>query len=146
MIEAESKQSINLNGSAKPPSGRRKAPADGYPVWLVTTDEASHAALTPPAWPAEASRRINLSHLSSRPTKQGGLGDYCFIIYAEGHIEDELLADALRDLRSKQGTVKFLGWYPAAGAHARNAREHADGRWKAADDWVAQIRRRIIRD
>lgn len=93
-----------------------------------------------------AARRINLSHLSSRPTKQGGLGDYCFIIYAEGHIEDELLADALRDLRAKQGTVKFLGSYPAAGAHASNAREHADGRWKAAADWVAQIRRRIIRD
>jgi prephenate dehydratase len=93
-----------------------------------------------------AARRINLSHLSSRPTKQGGLGDYCFIIYAEGHIEDELLADALRDLRAKQGNVKFLGSYPAAGAHARNARENADGRWKAADDWVTQIRRRIIRD
>ncbi len=93
-----------------------------------------------------AARRINLSHLSSRPTKQGGLGDYCFIIYAEGHIEDELIADALRDLRAKQGTVKFLGSYPAAGAHASNAREHADGRWEAADDWVAQIRRRIVRD
>ena len=90
-----------------------------------------------------AARRINLSHLSSRPTKRGGLGDYCFVIYAEGHIADELLADALRDLRAKQGTVKFLGSYPAAGAHAHTAREHADGRWKAADDWVAEIRRRI---
>ena len=91
-----------------------------------------------------AARRINLSHLSSRPTKRGGLGDYCFVIYAEGHIEDELLADALRDLRAKQGTVKFLGSYPAAGAQAHTARERADGRWKAADDWVADIRRRII--
>lgn len=91
-----------------------------------------------------AARRINLSHLSSRPTKRGGLGDYCFIIYAEGHIEDELLADALRDLRAKQGTVKFLGSYPAAGAQAHTARAHADGRWKAADDWVAEIRRRIV--
>jgi prephenate dehydratase len=91
-----------------------------------------------------AARRINLSHLSSRPTKRGGLGDYCFVIYAEGHIEDELLADALRDLRAKQGTVKFLGSYPAAGAQAHTARAHADGRWKAADDWVAEIRRRIV--
>ena len=90
-----------------------------------------------------AARRINLSHLSSRPTKRGGLGDYCFVIYAEGHIDDELLADALRDLRAKQGTVKFLGSYPAAGAHAHTAREHADGRWKAADDWVADLRRRV---
>ena len=91
-----------------------------------------------------AARRINLSHLSSRPTKRGGLGDYCFIIYAEGHIEDELLADALRDLRAKQGSVKFLGSYPAAGVHAHSAREHADGRWKEADDWVTDLRRRIV--
>ena len=90
-----------------------------------------------------AARRINLSHLSSRPTKRGGLGDYCFVIYAEGHIEDELLADALRDLRAKQGTVKFLGSYPAAGAHAHTAREHADGRWKAADDWIRELRNRV---
>jgi prephenate dehydratase len=92
-----------------------------------------------------AARRINLSHLSSRPTKRGGLGDYCFIIYAEGHIEDELLADALRDLRAKQGEVKFLGSYPAAGAQATSARENADARWRDADDWVADIRRRITR-
>lgn len=87
-----------------------------------------------------AARRINLSHLSSRPTKRGGLGDYCFVIYAEGHIDDELLADALRDLRAKQGSVKFLGSYPAAGEQAHSAREHADGRWKEADDWVRALR------
>ena len=32
-----------------------------------------------------AARRINLSNLLSRPTKAGGLGDYCFVIYAEAH-------------------------------------------------------------
>jgi prephenate dehydratase len=91
-----------------------------------------------------AARRINLSHLSSRPTKRGGLGDYCFVIYAEGHIEDELLADALRDLRAKQGSVKFLGSYPAAGAQAHNAREHADARWREADDWVNNLLSRVV--
>jgi prephenate dehydratase len=90
-----------------------------------------------------AARRINLSHLSSRPTKLGGLGDYCFVIYAEGHIQDELLADALRELRAKQGAVKFLGSYPAAGAHAHNARQHADTRWKAADDWVLGLQKKV---
>ena len=90
-----------------------------------------------------AARRINLSHVSSRPTKRGGLGDYCFILYAEGHISDELVADALRDLRAKQGAVKFLGSYPAAGTEAPAAREHADARWKEADDWVEALRARI---
>jgi len=91
-----------------------------------------------------AARRINLSLLSSRPTKAGGLGDYCFIIYADGHIGDELMADVLRDLHTKQGGVKFLGSYPAAGEHAHNTREHADARWKDADDWVSDLRSQIL--
>ena len=90
-----------------------------------------------------AARRINLSNLLSRPTKDGGLGDYCFIVYADGHIADELLADAVRSLRAKQGKVKFLGSYPASGEHAHTAREHADARWREADDWVESIRRQI---
>ncbi len=90
-----------------------------------------------------AARRINLSHLSSRPTKTGGLGDYCFIMYADGHIEDELVADALRELHAKQGDVKFLGSYPAAGEHAHAVREHADARWQQADDWVSELRKGI---
>ena len=90
-----------------------------------------------------AARRINLSNLQSRPTKGGGLGDYCFIIYADGHVADELLADAMRSLRSKQGRVKFLGSYPAAGEHAHEAREHADARWREADDWIVDLRGQI---
>jgi prephenate dehydratase len=90
-----------------------------------------------------AARRINLSKLESRPTKAGGLGDYCFVIDADGHIADELMADALRALHAKQGDVKFLGSYPAAGAHAHSAREHADTRWREADDWMNDLRARI---
>lgn len=92
-----------------------------------------------------AARRINLSVLLSRPTKRGGLGDYCFIMYADGHIQDELMADALRDLHAKQGDVKFLGSYPASGKHAHTAREHADSRWREADDWMQELRSRITR-
>lgn len=90
-----------------------------------------------------AARRINLSNLLSRPTKDGGLGDYCFVVYADGHIADELIADAMRALRAKQGKVKFLGSYPAAGEHAPAARETADARWRDADDWVQGLRRGI---
>ncbi len=93
-----------------------------------------------------AARRINLSNLFSRPTKAGGLGDYCFIVYADGHVGDELLADTMRALHAKQGGVKFMGSYPAAGEHAVSAREHADARWREADDWVEEIRRQISGD
>jgi prephenate dehydratase len=92
-----------------------------------------------------AARRINLSNLLSRPTKDGGLGDYCFVIYAEAHVDDELMADTLRALHAKQSDVKFLGSYPAAGEHAHSAREHADARWRSADDWVTSLRGRITR-
>ena len=90
-----------------------------------------------------AARRINLSNLLSRPTKDGGLGDYCFVVYADGHIADELMADAMRALHAKQGNVKFLGSYPAAGEHASTAREHADARWREADDWMHHLRNDI---
>ncbi len=90
-----------------------------------------------------AARRINLSNLISRPTKRGGLGDYCFIVFAEGHVSDDLLADSMRALHAKQGGVKFFGSYPTSDAVAHDAREHADARWRQADDWIADLRTRI---
>ncbi|MGD9793043.1 MAG: prephenate dehydratase [Acidimicrobiia bacterium] len=91
-----------------------------------------------------AARRINLSKLESRPTKSGGLGDYCFVLDAVGHINDEIMADCLRSLKAKQGGVKFLGSYPAAGHSAESARAHADAAWAEADDWVESLRARVV--
>lgn len=87
-----------------------------------------------------AARRVNITNLLSRPTKDGGLGDYCFVMYLDGHIADELVADALRALHAKQGNVKFLGSYPAHSLHVHSTREHADVRWQQADDWIDQLR------
>ncbi|MGQ0825704.1 MAG: prephenate dehydratase [Actinomycetota bacterium] len=91
-----------------------------------------------------AARAINLTKLESRPTKRG-LGDYCFFIDVEGHVADELVADALRNLSAKQGDVKFLGSYPVGGpAEAGVARRRAHGRaWKHANTWVEQLRAQI---
>ena len=55
-----------------------------------------------------AARRLNLSNLISRPTKEGGLGDYCFIIFADGHVADDLVADAMRALHAKQAVGEVL--------------------------------------
>lgn len=90
-----------------------------------------------------AARRLNLSNLISRPTKEGGLGDYCFILFVEGHVADDLLADAMRALHAKQGAVKFFGSWPRADEGAHDARSHADERWRAADDWLAAVRAQI---
>lgn len=86
-----------------------------------------------------AARRINLSNLISRPTKDGGLGDYCFIVFAEGHVADDLVADAMRSLHAKQGAVKFFGSWPRADALGEEL-AHTDQRWQEADAWLTEIR------
>jgi prephenate dehydratase len=86
-----------------------------------------------------AARGINLTRLESRPTKRG-LGDYCFIIDLEGHIGDELVADALRDLKSKNEDVLFLGSYHAAGDHGPEVRRDAEAAWRDAAAWLDELR------
>jgi prephenate dehydratase len=89
-----------------------------------------------------AARAINLVKLESRPTKKS-LGDYCFIIDLEGHLADELVADCLRDVRSKVADIKFLGSYPAAGEHGPAVRREAEEAWRTADAWVQAQRARL---
>jgi prephenate dehydratase len=89
-----------------------------------------------------AARAINLTNLHSRPTKLG-LGDYCFLIELEGHLSDELVADCLRDLKSKQTDVKFLGSYPAASPHGESVRRDADANWRKANDWIGELRAQV---
>ena len=86
-----------------------------------------------------AARGINLTKLESRPTKRA-LGDYCFIIDLEGHVEDEVVADSLRTLKAELADVKFLGSYPAGGDHGPSVRRSADAAWRAADEWLQRVR------
>src|SRR5581483_6557304 len=88
-----------------------------------------------------AARAVNLTKLESRPTKQG-LGNYCFFMDCEGHIEDELVADVLRNLKSKHD-VRFLGSYPAAGSDAGARRRAAGKAWRAASGWVDDLRSKV---
>ena len=88
-----------------------------------------------------AARSINLTRLESRPTRKG-LGDYCFLIDAEGHIADEVLGDALRNIHMKQGNVKFFGSYPSA----YGTTEQQVGNREAmvnADRWLDGLRHQI---
>lgn len=89
-----------------------------------------------------AARRINLTKLESRPTKQG-LGHYCFLLDLEGHVADDVVADCLKALRTKHGDVKFLGSYPSAVADGESLRQETDDANRAADDWLTAIRDRI---
>ena len=57
-----------------------------------------------------------------------------------------MVADCLRELRSKQKDVKFLGSYPAAGEHLESARRDTDAAWRRADEWLADIRNLVQGD
>jgi prephenate dehydratase len=91
-----------------------------------------------------SARNINLTHLSSRTTKRS-LGEYCFFIDLEGHVDDEVVADCLRDLHAQLPDVKFLGSYPAAGEHGPAIRRDAEESWRRADEWIADLRRQVAR-
>lgn len=91
-----------------------------------------------------SARNLNLTKLESRPSKRG-LGEYCFIIDLEGHVDDEVVADCLRDLHATLPAVKFLGSYPAAGDHGPARRRDAEAAWQAADAWIGALRSRIRR-
>lgn len=91
-----------------------------------------------------SARNLNLTKLESRPTK-GGLGQYCFVIDLEGHVDDEVVADCLRDLHASLAGLKFLGSYPAAGEHGPARRRDAEASWRAADEWITNLRTRVNR-
>ena len=90
-----------------------------------------------------AARSIDLTKLESRPTKKA-LGDYCFLIDLDGHIGDELVADCLRDLKSKVADVKYLGSYPAAGDQGPARRAEAEAAWRDASIWIDGLRTQIV--
>jgi prephenate dehydratase len=92
-----------------------------------------------------AARAINLTKLESRPTKQS-LGDYCFFIDFEGHLDDEIVADCLRNLAAKQTQVKFLGSYPVAGDDGHVRRRAASKAWRDASVWLDGLRGQIRRE
>jgi len=86
-----------------------------------------------------ATRGINLSLLASRPMGDA-LGRYRFVIDADGHIEDERMADALLGLRRFSPKVIFLGSYPRADrAIVRYPDRYSDDVFIEARDWLRGV-------
>lgn len=87
-----------------------------------------------------ASRGVNLCRIESRPTKKS-LGDYCFSVDAEGHIDDSRMAEAMMGLHRVCRDVVFLGSYPRADLtesiilHGTSNEEYA-----AAATWLRRLR------
>ena len=60
-----------------------------------------------------ARHRINMTRIESRPSRSGKW-EYVFFIDIEGHVDDELVRQALADLDPLDGDVRVLGAYPVA--------------------------------
>lgn len=87
-----------------------------------------------------ASRGVNLCRIESRPTKQG-LGDYCFSIDAEGHVEDARMGEALMGLRRVCKDVVFLGSYARADqVEPRVPIGGRDADYARAASWLRSLR------
>jgi len=92
-----------------------------------------------------AARDLNLTKIESRPTKLG-LGDYCFVIELEGHLNDEVVGDCLKELHGKLASVKFLGSYPVFGERGAKEREQVAAARAEADAWLRTLRSRVRPD
>ncbi|MEP7192334.1 MAG: prephenate dehydratase [Actinomycetota bacterium] len=87
-----------------------------------------------------AARGINLTRIESRPNG-GKLGDYCFSIDCEGHVNDERVGETLMGLRRVCADVRFLGSYPRAdGVAAQVVQGTGDKEFLDARTWLRSLR------
>jgi prephenate dehydratase len=69
------------------------------------------------------------------------LGQYCFSIDAEGHINDEAMGAALMALRALCADIRYLGSYPKAHATASSERRAPrTGSGVDSATWLEQLR------
>lgn len=86
------------------------------------------------------SRGINMTRIESRPTG-AALGNYCFSIDCEGHIDDARMGEALMGLRRVCSDVRFLGSYERHDGVAPTIRPGtSDQEFNRASAWLARLR------
>ena len=120
--------------------GRIPEPSGYDRTSLVAFIGADHAGALLEVLTEFSVRGVNLTFIQSRPTG-AGLGDYHFIIDAEGHINDERVGEALMGLRRICADVRFLGSYPRADKIAPTTNRNAhDENFVEASEWLTNIR------
>lgn len=120
--------------------GRIPEPSGYDRTSLVAFIGADHAGALLEVLTEFSVRGVNLTFIQSRPTG-AGLGDYHFIIDAEGHINDERVGEALMGLRRICADVRFLGSYPRADKVAPTTNRNAhDENFVEASEWLTNVR------
>jgi prephenate dehydratase len=78
---------------------------------FVLTPPNDRAGILLAALEQLSGRGLNLSAIASRPLR-ARLGEYCFLLIVDAHLDDEPVAAAFEALRGDGFTVKVLGAYP----------------------------------
>jgi len=85
-------------------------------------------------------RGVNMTRIESRPTG-AALGNYCFSIDCEGHVDDARVGEALMGLRRVCADVRFLGSYERHDGIAPTVRAGtSDAEFADATSWLARLR------
>jgi prephenate dehydratase len=120
-------------GSPPPPTGRDKTS-------LVAFMRDDHPGALMEILDQLTMRGVNMTRIESRPTG-AALGNYCFSIDCEGHVEDARVGEALMGLRRVCADVRFLGSYERHDGIAPTIRAGtSDREFLDAAAWLARLR------
>ena len=87
-----------------------------YKTSVIVMDENDHPGFLGEVLLSFSSRKINLTSIMSRPTRQT-FGKYHFFIDFDGHVDDAAIASALAEIKVNC-KVKVLGSYPKLNAQS----------------------------
>ncbi|MDT4924598.1 MAG: prephenate dehydratase [Pseudonocardiales bacterium] len=126
---------VLLTRPAPPPT-----PSGNDRTTLVAYLREDHAGALLEILSEFGTRGVNLTRIESRPTK-GRIGQYCFSIDCEGHIDDERVGDAIAALHRVCGDVRYLGSYPRRdGEQGPIPVGRHDPEFVEARAWLARVR------
>jgi prephenate dehydratase len=126
---------VLLTRPAAPPAG-----TGNDRTTLVAYLRADHSGALLEILTEFAARSVNLTRIESRPTK-GRIGQYCFSIDCEGHIDDERVGDALAALHRVCADVRYLGSYARRdGRQGAVPTGRADSDFTDSRGWLDQVR------
>jgi prephenate dehydratase len=124
---------VSRPGTPPPPTGRDKTS-------IVAFMRDDHPGALMEILDQLTMRGVNLTRIESRPTG-AALGNYCFSIDCEGHVQDARVGEALMGLRRVCADVRFLGSYERHDGIAPDIRAGtSDREFSDAAAWLARLR------
>jgi prephenate dehydratase len=124
---------VSRPGPPPPPTGRDKTS-------IVAFMREDHPGALLEILEQLTMRGVNMTRIESRPTG-AALGNYCFSLDVEGHVDDARVGEALMGLRRVCADVRFLGSYERHDGVAPVIRAGtSDGEFADATAWLARLR------